>query len=163
MANKSKEKKNNNIIIIVALCIIIIVVAVILIIGVTSSKNVTRTLKKQTAANIEFDNKKINVYLFYGDGCPHCEELIEFLDDLPEKYDKYFDLYTMEVWYNQKNSKLMEKLVAELDSEVKGVPCLIVGDQVFFGYSEATGKEIKKAIKEEYLLVEKYDVYKNYK
>ena len=146
-----------------SLCVIIIVVAVILIVGATSPKSVTRTLKKQTEANIKFDNKKINVYLFYGDGCPHCEELIKFLDNLPEKYDQYFDLYTMEVWYNQKNNKLMEELVGELGNEVEGVPCLIVGDQVFFGYSETTGQEIKKAIKEEHLLVDKYDVYKNYK
>ena len=163
MAKKNSKNKNNTIIMVSSLCVIIIVVAVILIVGATSPKSVTRTLKKQTEANIKFDNKKINVYLFYGDGCPHCEELIKFLDNLPEKYDQYFDLYTMEVWYNQKNNKLMEELVGELGKEVEGVPCLIVGDQVFFGYSEATGQEIKKAIKEEHLLVDKYDVYKNYK
>lgn len=163
MAKKNSKNKNNTIIMVSSLCVIIIVVAVILIVGAISPKSVTRTLKEQTEANIKFDNKKINVYLFYGDGCPHCEELIKFLDNLPEKYDQYFDLYTMEVWYNQKNNKLMEELVGELGKEVEGVPCLIVGDQVFFGYSETTGQEIKKAIKEEYLLVDKYDVYKNYK
>lgn len=162
MAKQKSKKHINNIIIIVAACIIIIVVAIILILG-TTSNHVTRTLKEQTEANIKYDNKKINVYFFYGDGCPHCEELIKFLDNLPEKYDEYFDLYTMEVWYNQKNSKLMEDLVAELGKEVEGVPCLIIGDQVFFGYSESMEKEIKKAIKDEYLLVDKYDVYKNYK
>ena len=163
MAKKNSKNKNNTIIMVSSLCVIIIVVAVILIVGATSPKSVTRTLKEQTEANIKFDNKKINVYLFYGDGCPHCEELIKFLDNLPEKYDQYFDLYTMEVWYNQKNNKLMEELVGELGKELEGVPCLIFGDQVFFGYSETTGQEIKKAIKEEHLLVDKYDVYKNYK
>ncbi len=163
MATKTRKKDKNNIIIIVSVCIILAVVTIILIIGSTTPKSITRTLKKQTEANIKFDNKKINVYLFYGDGCPHCEELINFLDNLPEKYDEYFDLYTMEVWYNENNSKLMENLVGELGKEVEGVPCLIVGDQVFFGYSETIGKEIKNAIKEQYLLVDKYDVYKKYK
>lgn len=162
MAKQQSKNSTTNIIIIASICIIIIVVAIILIVGKTTN-HVTRTLKEQTEANIKFDNKKINVYLFYGDGCPHCEQLIKFLDNLPEKYDEYFDLYTMEVWYNQKNNKFMEELVGELGKEVEGVPCLIIGDQVFFGYMEAMGTEIKKAIKEEYLLVDKYDVYKNYK
>lgn len=161
MAKKNSKKKNNTIIMIGSLCAIIIVVAVILIIGATSPKNITRTLKEQTEANIKFDNKKINVYLFYGKGCPHCEELIKFLNSLPEKYNNYYDLYTMEVWYNQKNSKLMEELVGKLGKEVEGVPCLIIGNQVFFGYSESMSQDIKKAIKDEYLLVDKYDVYKN--
>lgn len=160
--NTKKKNKKQNIIILIALCLIIIVVAVILIVG-TTSKHITRTLQEQTEENIKLDNKKINVYFFYGNGCPHCEELIKFLDNLPEKYDNYFDLYTMEVWYNKKNSKLMEDLVGKLGKKVEGLPCLIVGDQVFFGYSEAIGKKIKKAIKEEYLVVDKYDVYKNYK
>lgn len=165
MATKEQNKKSNKIkiIIIAILCLIIIVAAIILIVGRTSTTKVERTLTEETEANIKFDNKKINLYLFYGDGCPHCEELIEFLNSLPEKYDEYYDLYTMEVWYNQKNNTLMENLVAELGKEVEGVPCLIIGDQVFFGYSESIGKDIKKAIKEEYLLVEKNDVYKNYK
>lgn len=53
----------------------------------------------------------------------------------------------MEVWYNQKNNKFMEELVGELGKEVEGVPCLIIGDQVFFGYTESMGTEIKKQSK----------------
>ena len=76
MAKQQSKNSTTNIIIIASICIIIIVVAIILIVGATSNR-VTRTLKEQTEANIKFDNKKINVYLFYGDGCPHCEQLIK--------------------------------------------------------------------------------------
>lgn len=159
---QQRKRNNNNLIMIISLFIIIIVVAIIIAVGGTA-KSVTRTLKEQTEANIKFDNNKINVYLFYGDGCPHCEELIRFLNSLPDKYNSYYDLYTLEVWYNEKNSQLMKELVGQLGKEVKGLPCLIIGNQVLFGYSESMNEKIKKAIKEEYLKADRYDVYKNYK
>ena len=86
----------------------------------------------------------------WGKGCPHCEELITFLDSLSKEYDSYFDLYTLEVWYNEENNELMNKLVESLDKEVEGIPCLIIGNQVFFGYDQSMEKEIKSTIKKEY-------------
>lgn len=161
MADEKKETKikSETTITIISACIIIIIVAVIFIIGTNQPQKTQRVLTNQTEEDIKFDNKKINVYFFYGDGCPHCEELIEFLNSLPEKYNNYFDLYTMEVWYNEENNKLMKDLVGKLGEEVEGVPCLIIGDQVFFGYSTSMDQELKKAIKEEYKTTNKFDVY----
>ena len=68
----------------------------------------------------------------------------------------------MEVWYNEENNKLMEDLVAELGKKVEGVPCLIIGNQVFFGYSTSMDQELKKAIKEKYEKMDKFDVYQQY-
>ena len=31
--------------------------------------------------NVNASEKKLNIYLFYGDGCPHCALEEEFLDD----------------------------------------------------------------------------------
>lgn len=159
---KQQEKKET-LFVIMAIVVIIAIVAIIFLIGAKSTNRITRTLNNQTSANIKLNDKKINVYFFYGAGCPHCEDLINYLNTLPEEYDNYFDLYTMEVWYEEENSKLMTNLLKELNQEPSGVPCLIVGDQVFFGYTEKIGKEIKKAIKQEYNQKEKYDVYKEYK
>mgnify|MGYP006328692863 FL=1 len=160
---KVKNKVKERTIIIGLGCLIIAIVAVLLIFGTAASNKVNRTLQKQTPSEIKYDNKKINVYLFWGDGCPHCEQLIKYLDSLPEKYDEYFDLYTFEVWYNQKNNDLMTALVEKLGKEVTGIPCLIIGDQVFTGFDETMKEPIKKAIKDEYLKVDHYDVYREYK
>ena len=164
MAKEKKEnkRKSETIITIISACIIVIMITVIIMVGINQPQKTQRTLTNQTEENIKFDNKKINVYFFYGDGCPHCEELINFLNNLPEKYNKYFDLYTMEVWYNEENNKLMEDLVAELGKKIEGVPCLIIGNQVFFGYSTSMDQELKKAIKEEYEKMDKFDVYQQY-
>ena len=49
--------------------------------------------------------KELNMYLFYGDGCPHCAALEVFLDDYLKDKD-YIKLYKYEVWYNQEKKKI---------------------------------------------------------
>lgn len=151
--------KKETLFLIIGICIIIVIAAIALIISGNKPKEVKRILTEQTEKDIKHNAKKLNVYLFYGDGCPHCEELINFLDNLPEKYDSYFDLYTFEVWYNQDNSKLMDSTLKKLDETPSGVPCLIVGDQVFFGYDTSMDTELKKAIKDEYLKADRFDIF----
>ena len=58
------------------------------------------------------ESKKINVYIFRGEGCPHCEEALEFFDSLEkdEEYSKYYNLVKYEVWNNKDNAKLMEEV-----------------------------------------------------
>ena len=38
--------------------------------------------------------KEITLYLFHGDGCPHCKEEIEFLDTIEDKYPDLILLIT---------------------------------------------------------------------
>lgn len=160
MNNESKKESK---LIIICICIIAVVLIALIGIAYLQKGNVTRTLKKQTTSDIKYDKEKLNIYFFWGDGCEHCEALISFLNSLTEDYDKYFDLYTLEVWYNEDNNKLMTELTEELGKEVKGIPCLIIGDQVFSGFSEDMKEDIKKAIKKEYKENPQYDVYKEYK
>lgn len=90
---------------------------------------------------------EVNMYLFYGDGCPHCAALEEYLES---EYgnDKDLKLYRYEVWNNNSNVKLWENVQDALDEEAKGVPYFVVGDQVVQGFMEgATEKKIDKVIK----------------
>ena len=163
MKKKAGNKKNNEkIAMIISICIIVVVIMSLIVIG-SRGNSIKRQLVEQTASDIKYDKEKINVYFFWGKGCPHCEELITFLDSLSKEYDSYFDLYTLEVWYNEENNELMNKLVESLDKEVEGIPCLIIGNQVFFGYDQSMEKELKSTIKKEYQKKTKYDVYKKYK
>ena len=155
-------KKSVVISLISAIIVLVILVGVVSTSASTSSRT-TRTLKEQTENDIKYSDEKINVYFFWGNGCQHCEALISYLNTLPEEYDKYFDLYTLEVWYNEDNSKLMTELGKHLGQETKGVPCLIIGDQVFIGFSEENKEAIKDAIKKAYNKKERYDAYKDYK
>lgn len=150
----------------VIISLVAAIVVLTILVGAVStqaSSRTTRTLKEQTASDIKYNDEKINVYFFWGNGCQHCEALISYLNTLPEEYDNYFDLYTLEVWYNEDNSKLMAELGDYLEQEINGVPCLIIGDQVFIGFREENKEAIKDAIKKEYNKKERYDAYKNYK
>lgn len=155
-----ESEVRKNILMIAVVFIIISILLGVLVVGAKTQHKTIRILTKQTEENIKFDKEKMNIYFFYGDGCSHCEELIFFLNNLPEKYNEYYDLYTLEVWYDEKNNELMRNLVKKIGKTVEGVPCLIIGDQVFFGYSETMNEKIKQAIKEE--SKEKYDVYKKF-
>ena len=94
--------------------------------------------------------EKINVYLFWGDGCGYCEAAKEFFASIEEEYDDYYNLVEYEVWYNKDNNELKENVAAYFNDDVTGVPYIIIGDKTFGGYSSEYDEDIKKAIKEAY-------------
>lgn len=90
----------------------------------------------------------LDIYMFWGDGCPHCEKESKFLNELLPSYPN-ISLNKYEVYYNKANSTLMKKVSSELGSNVSGIPYLIIGDKEFVGFSEGiTDKEIKDRIEE---------------
>ena len=94
-------------------------------------------------------NEKVNVYLFYGDGCPHCSALEEYLD---ENYsnDKDVKVYKYEVWNDVTNQELWKKVEDVTGEEAKGVPYFVIGKEVIQGYSagDVWEKKVDKAIEE---------------
>lgn len=98
----------------------------------------------------EESKEKANIYLFRGAGCEHCYEFLTYLEAITEKYGKYFNLISYEVWQNENNSILMEKVAKKLNGEVGGVPYIIIGKQSWSGYSESLNEEIFQAIQTEY-------------
>ena len=96
--------------------------------------------------------EKVKVYIFRGEGCPHCEEALEFFDKLGkrEKYNVMYDLKKYEVWYDKDNAKLMENVAKELGTEASGVPFIVIGKKSFSGYSSNSDSQIKQAIKDAY-------------
>ena len=110
---------------------------------------------------------KVNVYLFRGEGCPHCEEAIEWFDNTlskDEEYSKYYELVQYEVWYDEDNAKLMDNLAKALGTEANGVPFIVIGDKHFSGFSsEQSPEQIKSAIKAEYESDDIVDIVKDVK
>lgn len=96
------------------------------------------------------DKEPINVYLFWGNGCPHCENAKEFFSEIEDEYGKYFELVQYEVWYDQDNKSLYKNVKQELNDTADGVPFIVIGDKTFRGYSSAIDQEIKDTILEKY-------------
>ncbi len=92
-------------------------------------------------------SEPINLYFFWGRGCPHCAKEKEFLNELANK-DNTVKVHEYEVWYSKENRTKLEFISKKLNVEVNGVPFLVIGDQYFVGYmsNDTTGKEILKLI-----------------
>ncbi len=89
----------------------------------------------------------VNLYLFYGDGCPHCAEEEKFLDEYL-KTEKSAKLIKYEVWHSDENRKTWLEIQDKLNNHDNGVPYLIVGDEVVVGYLDGvTDETIKKYVK----------------
>lgn len=114
----------------------------------------------------------VEVYLFRGEGCPHCAEAEEFFDELENNYlySSKFNLTDYEVWYDDDNKELMEKVAEKLNTTVTGVPFIVIGENYYKGYSADIGEKIKSTIYTEYYnsnykdiveSIENYDYYYN--
>lgn len=93
------------------------------------------------------DSNKINVYFFYGDGCPHCAKEEVFLSGLKDKYPDV-NIRSFEVWGSQENRQMLIGIGKELNINISGVPFTLVGDKYFIGWydEKSTGAAIEEAI-----------------
>ena len=82
----------------------------------------------------------INIYLFYGEECPHCAALEKYLDKEYKK-DEDIKIYRYEVWHDKDNQKLWAKVQKTTGKEAKGVPYFIIGDQLLQGYNKTEAWE----------------------
>ena len=106
--------------------------------------------------NIKAESLKI--YLFYGDGCPHCADEEKFFESYFEDNND-IELIKYEVWHSKDNQELFVKVQDKLNNHASGVPYLIIGKDVIVGYMEdVTNYQIEDTIKEYRSSKKKYDV-----
>ena len=79
-------------------------------------------------------SQTVNAYLFWGEGCPHCEQKKNFLSNLKKKYPSLI-IKDFEINKNSNNTALFKKAIDKFKITNIGVPLLIIGDKYFIGYS----------------------------
>jgi len=91
--------------------------------------------------------KEVNIYFFWGKGCPHCAEEKVFLKKLENKYPEV-KVYDFEVWHNNENRQLLIEVGKKLNANVSGVPFAVVGEKYFVGWydEKSTGAAIEDAV-----------------
>lgn len=119
-----------------------------------NTKNFVDTL---TAEGMEIENKDYKedskqaiIYMFRGDGCSFCRKFLTFLNSISNEYGKYFKLVSFEVWKDAKNKSLINKVSIVTDKQPTGVPYIVIGDEVFSGYSSEDDEKIKATIMAQY-------------
>lgn len=125
----------------------------------TDSKDEATTEEKDTKSE---DSKKVKIYFFRGEGCPHCAEAEEFFDSIKDEYGEYYTIVDYETWYNTENADLLQKVGKARDEEISGVPYILIGNKSWSGYSSNMNDEIISTIKSEYEkdVADRYDIMK---
>ena len=93
------------------------------------------------------DSTTVNIYFFWGDGCPHCEEEKPFLDSLVSEYSQV-NLVDYEVWYNRDNQAVLLQFSQALGFEPSGVPVTVIGDQYWIGFREDYKTEMESILQQ---------------
>ena len=83
---------------------------------------------------------KVDLYLFYGDGCPHCAQLENFLITYNEMNNDIV-IHKYEVWYDEDSQEKLKKVQELMDNKSNGVPYLVIGNNVILGYMEESTPE----------------------
>ena len=106
-------------------------------------------------AGLAHAEKRLEVYFFWGDGCPHCEKEKIFLDNL-KRNNPDLEIRSFEVWHNQENSRLFSMMLLPHGTSSGAVPAIFIGNsEPVVGYQsdELTGAEIERKIN--YCLINK--------
>lgn len=129
---------------------------------IENEKDTNEDKTSASTTNIKLDNitkkdGKVNIYLFWGDGCPHCKEEKLFLKSIENEYGNLFNVYEFEVWHNEENEKIMKEFGKAMDDNLTGVPYTIIGKESIKGFNDSKKEQILNAIINE--SKNNYDVY----
>ncbi len=87
----------------------------------------------------------VELVVFHGDGCPHCARMLAFLDELVGRIDGLV-VTEYEVWYEPVNQRVFIETLAALGEEPRSVPTVVVGGNVYVGYSDSMARRIESAV-----------------
>ncbi len=73
------------------------------------------------------------IYFFYGTGCPHCAEVLNFFEE--ENLFNRYPIEKREIYFNRDNAVLFNNTLGRLGipNGARGVPTVVIGDKVIVG------------------------------
>jgi len=87
----------------------------------------------------------VHLHVFYGQGCPHCGAMLNFLDNIKDKYPT-LQVHAHEVYQNKENRELFNEFADRFNVEIRGVPTAFIDDQVIVGFSKSISKTLEEEI-----------------
>lgn len=88
---------------------------------------------------------RIELVIFYGEGCPYCARERAFLADLQDR-QPLLEVVAYEVWNDQQNLRLFEATAAEHGIDARSVPTTFLGDAVWVGFDSGVQQQIEAAV-----------------
>jgi len=87
----------------------------------------------------------VYIYLFWGEGCPHCAKAKPFLESLAQQNPRIV-LRMYEIYYVAENQAVFEAVCAAVGFEPQYVPTIIIGTHHWEGYSDQIALEIQSVV-----------------
>ncbi|MFH1591574.1 MAG: thioredoxin family protein [archaeon] len=89
----------------------------------------------------------VTLYLFWGDGCPHCAAEKVFLNEISEKYPT-LTIKDYELYHNESNREFLQELSEAFGHTPQGIPVTFIDSTVIEGFDSADrlGKAIEERI-----------------
>jgi len=90
----------------------------------------------------------LTIYVFWAEGCPHCEREIGFTRQWVDK-EPNVRIHYLEVTRKPENEKVFASIIRYFGIQRPGVPLTVIGERFFLGYDDkaTTGEAIKAAAK----------------
>ena len=98
-----------------------LLVLLLVLVPVTFAQAKKTTTTKTTTVAAKAPNT-VNMYVFYGDGCPHCAELEEYIKSNLKKDARVKDFINVvyyETWYDTTNQQFLSAVGQELEVSVR--------------------------------------------
>jgi thiol-disulfide isomerase/thioredoxin len=91
----------------------------------------------------------VTVYFFYGEECPHCHNVMPFIQNLSKKYPDV-DFLILETWHNETNNAISTLLNQKIGIKNPGVPeVIVVGNNTPLIGDRAIPEELEGVILEQ--------------
>jgi cytochrome c biogenesis protein CcdA/thiol-disulfide isomerase/thioredoxin len=97
-------------------------------------------------APAETEPEAVTIYFFWGDGCPHCASLHPYLEELASQPG--VELEEFEVWYEEANRELFQRVAEAHGVDAGGVPAVFIGGGAWIGDSPANRSGIAAVVDE---------------
>lgn len=93
------------------------------------------------------EGNPVVVYMFWGEGCPHCAGAKAFFEKISPKYPE-LELRFYEIYMEVENQEKFIKMAEAFGFEAWGVPTIFIGDRYWEGYAPSLDAEIEGVIQE---------------
>jgi len=87
----------------------------------------------------------VDVYYFWGDGCPVCVTQRAYLDALEARFPDV-RVHAFEVWFETENRALLQAFSDAFGRPVTGVPVTFIGEDAWVGFNQVAGQQMTASI-----------------
>lgn len=91
------------------------------------------------------EGNPVVIYMFWGEGCPHCSAAKPYFEDLANKNPE-IELRFFEIYNSAENQEKFVKMAEAFGFEAWGVPTIFIGDRYWEGYAETLHPEFESVI-----------------